>query len=320
MMMWVEENISDNSSCTAFQLLNSEGDSVGGVVRNGYKLSDCPPIVLSDGTVAWYVSDGTNVTLYNVDPFNIPSSAEKWTDSGDGETTYYNPEGWEKDKDDKDDNWRYSDGQGGYVSGWKEIDGSWYYFDGNGNVAKNEYRDGYWLGPDGKMNSNYSGKWKGNSTGWWFEDESGWYPISQWLKINGNWYYFGADGYMVSGEYREGCWIDYDGVMNPNFTHGVWKSNSTGWWFEDNGWYPSSQWLKINGYYYYFGADGYMCNDEWRDGYYLDTSGALLYQYTGRWHYNGGWWFGDESGWYAHDAWVKINGDWYWFDSSGYNS
>ena len=316
LLMWVEKNTSNSSSQMVYQLLNGEGVPVGGKIRNGYKISDCQPILLSDGTVAWYTSDGNSVTLYNIDPFNITASDEKWDDISDGNNhkSSNGQEGWNKDAN---GNWRYQDGKGGYSTGWVEIDGSWYYFDQNGLMARNEYRDGYWLGTDGKMIPSYSGKWKGNSSGWWFEDESGWYPVSQWLKINGNWYYFGSDGYMVSGEYREGCWIDNDGVMNPSYTHGIWKVNSTGWWFEDNGWYPCNQWLKIDGYWYFFGEDGYMCTDEWRDGYYLDSSGALLYSYTGSWHYSGGWWFGDESGWYAHDQWVKINGQWYWFDSSG---
>ena len=33
------------------------------------------------------------------------------------------------------------------------------------------------------------------------------------------------------------------------------NSNSTGWWVEDiSGWWPASQWLKIDGYW--IGADG----------------------------------------------------------------
>lgn len=49
-------------------------------------------------------------------------------------------------------------------------------------------------------------------SGWWFEDTSGWYPYSQWQKINGNWYYFDYDGYMVTNKNIDRYWIGADGI------------------------------------------------------------------------------------------------------------
>ena len=177
----------------------------------------------------------------------------KWYDS-DGNQTYNGIMKWYSDGT----HWTIKDSNGFIPkSRWQKIDGIWYYFDENGYMAANEWRDGYWLSSNGAQDYQYKGSWKGNSTGWWFEDESGWYPYSQWLKINGKWYYFDENGYMASSEWRDGCWLDSDGAWTYKET-GSWKGNSSGWWFEDtSGWYPTNQWQKINGVWYWFDGSGY---------------------------------------------------------------
>ena len=47
----------------------------------------------------------------------------------------------------------------------------------------------YYAKPDGAL---CAGRWKQNA--------------------DGEWYYFGTDGYMVTGRYIDGWWIDADGV------------------------------------------------------------------------------------------------------------
>ncbi len=120
-----------------------------------------------------------------------------------------------------------------------------------------EWINGKWYNADGSQTYKGTLSWKSNASGWWVEDTSGWYPQSQWQKIDGKWYYFCADGYMDYSEYRDGCWLNADGSMNPNYTGGHWCSDSKGWWYEDNGWYPCSQYVWIDGVRYWFGASGY---------------------------------------------------------------
>lgn len=49
--------------------------------------------------------------------------------------------------------------------------------------------------------------WIHDAKGWWYRYADGGYPQEQWDNIYGEWYYFGSDGYMVSGR-----WItDEDG-------------------------------------------------------------------------------------------------------------
>ena len=161
--------------------------------------------------------------------------------------------GWDYDSN----GWYYMVGSNFYAGQWANIDGGWYYFDASGYMEASCYRDGCWLGSDGTWVDGYSGgSWKTNGSGWWFED-NGWYPSGQWLKINGDFYYFNNSGYMEYNCYRDGCWLSSSGAWDPNYYGGEWKTNGIGWWFEDNGWYPANMGLWINGDYYWFDADGY---------------------------------------------------------------
>lgn len=138
----------------------------------------------------------------------------------------------------------------------------------------NEWVEGKWYNADGKCDYAGTLMWKKNETGWWVEDTTGWYPVSQWQKIDGKWYYFLDTGYMDYSEYRDGYWIGADGAL-VNGYRGAWKKNSKGWWFEDiSGWYPKDRWLWINERCYYFLADGYMAADRYIDGYWVGPDGA----------------------------------------------
>ena len=144
----------------------------------------------------------------------------------------------------------------------------------DGIKYSNEWVNGKWYNADGSQT--YAGilEWKCNSTGWWVEDSSGWYPVSQWQKIDGKWYYFLDSGYMDYSEYRDGYWLGADGSVVDGY-QGEWKSDSKGWWFEDtSGWYPQSQWLWINGKCYYFESDGYLATSQYVDGYWVGADGA----------------------------------------------
>ena len=138
----------------------------------------------------------------------------------------------------------------------------------------NEWVGGKWYNSQGVCDYSGTLTWKSDSSGWWVEDSAGWYPVSQWQKIDGKWYYFTASGYMDYSAYRDGYWLGSDGAIVDGYK-GEWKSNSTGWWFEDtSGWYPYSQWLWIDGACYYFGADGYIKTNTYVDGCWLGADGA----------------------------------------------
>ncbi len=79
---------------------------------------------------------------------------------------------------------------------------------------------------------------------------------------------------------------------------GKWVSSGSGWWY-DNG-------------------DGTYAQNEYIDGYWLDSNGWYSAAWYGSWKSNSkGWWF--ESGsWYPKSKWLKIDHKWYYFGSDGY--
>ncbi len=92
--------------------------------------------------------------------------------------------------------WRYyPEADVYYHDSWEEIGGKWYYFNSEGLMEHKCYRDGYWIAEDGTRDSDTpTGEWKENDEGKWFED-AGWYPSSMGLWIDGEYYWFGSDGY-----------------------------------------------------------------------------------------------------------------------------
>ena len=122
-----------------------------------------------------------------------------------------------------------------------------------------------------------------------------------------------------SNEWVNGKWYNSDGTQTYEYSL-IWKSNSNGWWVEDNsGWYPASIWQKIDGAWYYFDSNGYMASNEWIDGWWINKDGSCTYNGVGSWKSNSnGWWYSDTTGWYASNMWLKIDNKWYYFKSNGY--
>ena len=103
--------------------------------------------------------------------------------------------GWTQDEK----GWKYISFNGtALTNGWKMIDGSWYYFHSTGYAAQGEFIQGWWLNTKNcRWTYPYKADWHKNTRGWWYGDSSGWYAGDKWLKIDGTWYYFDQEGYMV---------------------------------------------------------------------------------------------------------------------------
>lgn len=105
-------------------------------------------------------------------------------------------------------------------------------------------------------------KWKQNETGWWLEDSAGKYPTNSWALKDNIYYWFGTDGYMVTG----------------------WNMISSKWfYFHTSGAMVFNAWLLDNNHWYFFNPDGSMKTGwlEWNGNhYYFDTSGAMLVNTT----------------------------------------
>ncbi len=129
----------------------------------------------------------------------------------------------------------------------------------------------------------------------------------------------GDNSNHYSSEWVDGKWYDANGNQTYEGTL-QWKSNSVGWWVEDSaGWYPQNSWQKIDGVWYYFKPDGYMASGEYYNGYWFNGNGSWDPTYQLSWKSNStGWWVEDVSGWWPSNSWLKIDGYWYYFNSSGY--
>ena len=63
---------------------------------------------------------------------------------------------------------------------------------------------------------------------------------------------------MESNCYRDGCWLTATGAWDTRYSHGTWKENSQGKWYQDDGYYPKNCTLRIDGVEYKFNAAGYV--------------------------------------------------------------
>ena len=132
----------------------------------------------------------------------------------------------------------------------------------------------YFFNPPANKNYEEKFTWKCDGNGWWVESTSGWYPVNSWQQIDGIWYFFKPDGYMASNEYYSGYWFNADGSWDSRYKV-MWLCNDTGWWVEDiSGWWPQNCWLKIDGYWYYFDASGYMVTNRYIDGWWIGADGV----------------------------------------------
>ena len=156
--------------------------------------------------------------------------------------------------------WYYFNDGGVMQTGWRKINNVQYFFKSGGEMAAEEYCEGYWLDKSGAWTYQAKASWKADSKGWYYQDTKGWYPRNQWLKIDGQWYFFKPDGYLASSEYWNGYWFNSNGTWTYQYK-ASWRQDSTGWWYGDaSGWYAKNQSLKINGKLYNFNASGYCTN------------------------------------------------------------
>ena len=133
---------------------------------------------------------------------------------------------------------------------------------------------GGWVRPSyrsGMSNTNIiniqNGRWILDENGWWFRYSNGGWPTGwAYLEWNGvtNWYYFNADGYMVSGwQFINGNWYYLYPVADGN----------QGYMF--------TGWHQINGLWYYFSQEeatlGAMTADTTTpDGYQVNADGVWI--------------------------------------------
>ena len=69
LVMWEEYNSSTGKTATKTMTVDSNGKTVTKAISHSFGLSDCQPVVCSDGMVKWYVTNNSAPTLYKLSPF-----------------------------------------------------------------------------------------------------------------------------------------------------------------------------------------------------------------------------------------------------------
>ncbi len=120
-----------------------------------------------------------------------------------------------------------------------------------------------------KASDGKTGNWVLDNKGWWFKYQDGTWPKSQWLELEWNnvksWYYFGADGYMVTGWYQDGGKWYY---LHPK-TDGTRGYMYTGWHQIGNNWYYFR--VTVGG-----PKGSLVVNDTTPDGYKVNGNGEWV--------------------------------------------
>ena len=176
--------------------------------------------------------------------------------------------------------WYYFDGAGWMVTGWVKLSGTWYYLTGSGAMATGWINLGgtwYYLNPsNGDM---VGAGWHLINNKWYYFDGSGAMYSNRWI---GN-YYVGGNGEMLTNTWVGSYWVGADGKWIPNYDPDVnanWVKSGNTWYYQrPDGSKLTNSWKRINGSWYYFGADGAMTTG-WKyvDGYkfYFGTDGKMV--------------------------------------------
>ena len=165
------------------------------------------------------------------------------------------------------------------------------------------------------------GQWELDGSQWKYSNGDGTYKTSQWLLLNGVWYYFDAKGIMQTGWTKVGdatYYMDASGAMQA------------GWLYLDDTWYylgssgarVADCWQWINNKCYYFDNDGCMAANTWIGDSYVDTSGAWVpgkQKVVSGWKVvSGRWKYMESNGEYAKSRWLLVGSTWYHFDANGW--
>ena len=141
-----------------------------------------------------------------------------------------------------------------------------------GNVSADTGGNAY---PNGTGTANVAG-WVSSGGNWYFRYPNGEAAKDGWLKLDGKYYMFDAEGRMLTG----------------------WQQNKYGIWFymDKSSGAMRTGWLSDGGYWYYLNTtqddwEGCMVRGWWTLGdkkYYFNESGIMVtgwFQVDGKWHY-----------------------------------
>ena len=165
------------------------------------------------------------------------------------------------------------------------------------------------------------GQWELDGSQWKYSNGDGTYKTSQWLLLNGVWYYFDAKGIMQTGWTKVGdttYYMDAGGAMRTGWLY----LDDTSYYLGTSGARVADCWQWINNKCYYFDSNGCMAADTWVGDSYVDASGAWIpgkQRVTPGWKVvSGRWKYMESNGEYIKSRWLLVGSTWYHFDANGW--
>ncbi|SHF40332.1 LamG-like jellyroll fold domain-containing protein [Lactonifactor longoviformis] len=162
--------------------------------------------------------------------------------------------------------------------------------------------------------ANVQAGWEQSGNRWKYRNADGSYVSNAWKLVDGKWYYFNKDEYMVTGWLLDGktwYYLKDNGAM------------ATGWVQLGNTWYylkssgaMATGWVQLGNTWYYLKSSGAMATGWLLDGrtwYYLKSSGAMA---TG-WLLDGKTWYYLKNSGAMATGWLLDGKTWYYLKSSG---
>lgn len=118
------------------------------------------------------------------------------------------------------------------VNQWVQTNGKWQYNDATGNPVKRTWMGNYYLQDNGNMATDWL-----NINGIWYYFGTGGAKRTGWQTIGDKWYYFDSFGMMKTGWILDAntgkyYYLGYDGSMAYNTTVGQYKLGSNGAWIK----------------------------------------------------------------------------------------
>lgn len=241
-----------------------------------------------DGYIYYYDEDGVSLKgVQKIDGktyyFNrIDGAMETGWQIVDGKRCYFDKKKgyqlsmqWIKDGED----W-YFLGEDGAVkkSEWIQTSGKTYYVKADGKMTKGWLKiEDYWyfFNDDGSMATS---TWKWSNDSWYYLKDNG-AAATGWLQLGDKWYCFkDPSGAMQTGWFRNnGKWYcsNDDGSMKTGW---VWSKDGYSYLDEATGQMKKSEWVTVDGKYYYFNVNGIMVTgSRYIDGkkYIFNSDGSL---------------------------------------------
>ena len=238
-------------------------------------------------------SDRKDATVFDITKDGINNISQEFPDIQSTSARWVTEDGFKK----------YYFGDGQMATGWHTFDGNRYFFNGKGQLQQNKWIQDF--DAEGNLKSLYM-------------DKEGRLRTSEWLLLDGHWYYVNTKGYRMEAELAiingKTYYFDEKGVMQT----GTRTVNGTALFFDNTGALSNEgkplSWNKIGNKWYYLDENRNMTiGFKEIDGklYYFNQIGEMG---TG-WQYSQNKWYYFAASGEMKRGWLKDTGKWYYLDS-----